>query len=145
MINYISGYVLSEDLKKVLLIRKNRPENQAGKLNAIGGKIEDFDLSPLFAMMREFKEETGVETYEYQWQKLDGIKREDSFNLHIFYMVDDKVLNSAKTVTDEVVNIYSLEYLFGESTSIQPILMNTVEWAIKKALFLAQNDLIEVI
>lgn len=43
---------------QVALIRKNRPEWQAGKLNGIGGKIEPGE-KPLEAMVREFREETG--------------------------------------------------------------------------------------
>ena len=137
--DYVSGYILSEDLKKVLLIRKNRPTWQAGKLNAIGGKIEETDLSPLFALIREVKEETGLETYESQWNKLDGIKRDGEFKLHIFYTVSDKLLYTAKTMEDEEVGIYKIDDLQYES------LMNTVHFCIEKAIFLAEHKNMEVI
>ena len=137
--DYVSGYILSEDLKKVLLIRKNRPTWQAGKLNAIGGKIEETDLSPLFALIREVKEETGLETYESQWNKLDGIKRDGEFKLHIFYTVNDSLLYSASTQETEEVSIYDIAALGKED------LMNTVEFSIKKAVFLAQHESMEVI
>lgn len=45
--------------EEVLLIRKNRPEWQKGKLNGIGGHIEKGE-TPLEAMEREFGEETGI-------------------------------------------------------------------------------------
>lgn len=44
----------------VALIRKNKPKWQAGLLNGIGGKIEDFDATPSDAMRREFYEEAGI-------------------------------------------------------------------------------------
>jgi 8-oxo-dGTP diphosphatase len=59
MINYVAGLLFSPSGEHVLLIRKNRPEWQRGKLNGIGGHIEDGE-APLAAMIREFKEETGM-------------------------------------------------------------------------------------
>lgn len=43
----------------VLLIRKAKPDWQAGLLNGIGGKVEDGE-SIFQATVREFKEETGL-------------------------------------------------------------------------------------
>lgn len=57
MILYVLGIVTSPE-NDVLLIRKTKPEWQAGRLNGIGGKIEPAE-SPAFAMAREFYEETG--------------------------------------------------------------------------------------
>lgn len=57
MASYVVGFAFSG--KKLLLIEKNRPAFQAGKLNGIGGKIEG-DETPEKAMAREFKEETGI-------------------------------------------------------------------------------------
>ena len=54
---YVLGFVFSLDASRVLLIWKNRPEWQKGKLNGIGGKIEEGEL-PIDAMKREFSEET---------------------------------------------------------------------------------------
>lgn len=56
MIEYAVGFVHTDDL--VALIRKDRPEWQAGFLNGIGGKLEK-DETPLEAMIRECKEEAG--------------------------------------------------------------------------------------
>lgn len=52
----------------VLLVKKTKPDWQAGLLNAIGGKIEEDDSSPEAAMRREFEEETGIEVRE--WHQL---------------------------------------------------------------------------
>lgn len=52
---YVCGFLFHEDY--VLLVKKNRPDWQAGLLNGIGGKVEPEELS-MGAMHREFQEET---------------------------------------------------------------------------------------
>lgn len=64
---YCLGFCFTRDKKKVVLISKLRPAWQNGFLNAIGGKLEDYDNSPIDAMVREFKEETGVDTLISDW------------------------------------------------------------------------------
>lgn len=59
---YVVGFVFSEAFDRVLLVFKNRPAWQDGKLNGIGGKIEKRDKTPLAAMEREFVEETFAKT-----------------------------------------------------------------------------------
>jgi 8-oxo-dGTP diphosphatase len=51
---------------RVVLIRKVKPDWQAGKLNGVGGKIEPGETSKT-AMAREFHEETGVLTLPLEW------------------------------------------------------------------------------
>lgn len=63
MQEYTCGFVFDQYYKRVLLIQKQRPEWQKGKLNGIGGKIE-FGETPLQAMLREWYEETHFELYE---------------------------------------------------------------------------------
>lgn len=55
---FVLGFCFDIGYHNVLLIEKNRPPWQAGKLNGIGGKIEEGE-SPSGAMVREFQEETG--------------------------------------------------------------------------------------
>lgn len=59
MRRWVCGFLFDEPAHYVMLIRKNRPEWQAGKLNGIGGKVEPGEALPA-AMRREFHEETGV-------------------------------------------------------------------------------------
>ncbi len=40
MKGYVLGFAFDEDYEWVALIKKNRPQWQAGKLNGVGGKIE---------------------------------------------------------------------------------------------------------
>lgn len=56
---YVVGFLVDSSRDMVILIRKNRPAWQAGKLNGVGGHVEEGETS-YEAMVREFKEETGV-------------------------------------------------------------------------------------
>lgn len=57
---YASCLLVDYDEERILLIKKNRPDWQAGKLNIIGGHVEgDKDTSD--AAIREVFEEVGIE------------------------------------------------------------------------------------
>lgn len=66
MTKYVLGFMFDHTLSRVVLIRKSRPLWQAGKLNGVGGHIEDGE-SKENAMVREYLEETGVTTIEKEW------------------------------------------------------------------------------
>ena len=71
MTKYVLGFAFSEDLSKVLLIRKDHPEWQKGKLNGVGGKINSKEFEHhIEAMVREFKEEVGIDSSKYDWHHL---------------------------------------------------------------------------
>ncbi len=77
---YSVGFLFSHDLRSVAMIEKARPEWQRGKLNGIGGHIEDGENS-FEAMCREFHEETGIVFTDWTL----GIKLEhERYALHIF-------------------------------------------------------------
>lgn len=38
---YVCGFLFDRSFENVLLIRKNRPEKQKGRLNGVGGKVEE--------------------------------------------------------------------------------------------------------
>lgn len=68
MQSYVVGFMFSYDEKEVVLVRKAKPEWQKGFLNGVGGKIEP-DEGYIDAMVREFREETGMDTETYLWRK----------------------------------------------------------------------------
>lgn len=106
MKSYVVGFMFSNDRQFVALIRKNRPEWQAGKLNGIGGKIEDGEI-PRGAMVREFREETGLETRWEDWT-IRGRIEGPEFRVYILQAWSNKVFD-AKTVTDENVIIFAVD------------------------------------
>ena len=93
------GFMFNEDYSEVLLINKNRPDWQNGKMNGIGGKIES-DESPHECMIREFEEETGIS--DTTWIRLCELWNKD-WMVYFFWTVGD--IHSAKATTDEVPQV----------------------------------------
>lgn len=60
------GFMFSSDLRQVLLIKKTRTLH-IGKLNGVGGTIEQEYETPRSAMVRECREETGYVSHEGNW------------------------------------------------------------------------------
>lgn len=58
---------------QVLLVRKARPFWQAGKLNGVGGKVEEGETT-VMAMVRECHEETSVVTSTMDWEYVAKIE-----------------------------------------------------------------------
>lgn len=106
---YVAGFLFSLDEKQVLLIKKNRPDWQAGCLNGIGGHIEKGE-GPKEAMQREFKEETGLDIYA--WNKAVDLYG-NGWLVHFFYAHGN--LQHAQSMTDEEVNIYDTQEVITRS------------------------------
>lgn len=88
---------------EVVLIRKNRPAYQEGKLNGVGGKVE-LNEPIIEAMIREFYEETGLEILDWEY---DTTLSGDDFVVHFFSTVSDRIFEVA-TMTDEEVGVYKV-------------------------------------
>lgn len=115
MQEYVCGFAIDRTASWVLLIKKNRPEFQKGKWNGIGGKIEPGE-TPIAAMVREFREECGVETTPEQWTHTITMhgqgdeatpERAAGFRVHYFRMFTDLVKMRFESTTDELVNVAS--------------------------------------
>lgn len=104
---YSCGFLFSPDRSRVLLIRKNRPAWQAGKLNGLGGKLEHGE-TPLDAMRREFWEEAGVRIEE--WTECIVLTGSPSpadprgWQGHFFRAFGD--VDACKPKTDEALEIH---------------------------------------
>lgn len=105
MIEYVAGFMFSEDRSHVALVEKQKPAWQMGKLNAIGGKIEEGE-TPFLAMIREFKEETGVGCVF--WDEV-AVLQGDDFIVHFFAAFTDQVYE-ARTMEAEQIDIYQVPY-----------------------------------
>lgn len=69
MKHYVVGFLYQPIDGKwhVALVKKNKPIWQKGLWNGIGGKIEEGE-SPENAIVREFKEETGINSTRHFWR-----------------------------------------------------------------------------
>ena len=69
-----------ENLNQTLLILKDRPEWQNGRLNLPGGKIEDGE-TPEDAAVRELKEETGYDPHPLSTPRIVGKMQDGKFTI----------------------------------------------------------------
>lgn len=92
------GFLFDRLANRVLLIKKNRPEWQAGKLNGVGGKVEPGE-TPAQAMRREFREEAGLDIAN--WDHFMTLTFEAG-DVHFYRaFVWPELFNQATAQTDE--------------------------------------------
>jgi 8-oxo-dGTP diphosphatase len=107
---WVVGFLLDERADRVVLIRKNRPAWQAGKLNGVGGKVEPGDRTLNDAMEREFREEACVTVYP--WERYACLNWEEGVVHFYRAFVPDRLFDACQTVTDEPVEIHRVHELF---------------------------------
>jgi 8-oxo-dGTP diphosphatase len=105
--DYVLGFAFNADRSKLVLIKKNRPTWQAGKLNGVGGKIESGETA-IDAMCREFFEECGVQTTAEDWHHYMKLNSLDG-DVYCYRLFDDKIL-SAKTLLDEEIIVVDVNF-----------------------------------
>lgn len=129
MTKYVLGFYFNESLTTVALIEKKRPKWQEGRLNGIGGHIENNE-TPLEAMIREFKEETGESVTD--WKKLGVMRGED---WHCVIFTTKGSLEYVETKTDE-------EVIFGFTEELQKLYtISNLQWLVPAAMnFLDKGD-----
>lgn len=137
MRQYVLGFAFDPPYKNVVLIRKNRPAFQAGKLNGVGGKLE-VDEAPVDAMVREFYEETGLRTKQSSWHMFAKFWSDQergfedpTFEVRCFYR-RGSVLKVVST-TDERVGIYDVD-------ALEPPVMANLRWLIPMAISVARGE-----
>ena len=127
MKEYVCGFLFSEDRRRVVLIRKNRPEWQAGRYNGIGGKIElnenECEESPLQAMRREFDEEAGLRVED--WKQFARLGDSRGWVIYFFYAFGD--VEHVSCMTDEPLFIFPVH-------SLPPEVLPNLRWLIPMAL-----------
>jgi 8-oxo-dGTP diphosphatase len=128
---YVVGFLFDPELYWVVLIKKNRPGWQAGKLNGVGGHVEEGE-DPLTAMQREFREETGVDIPDWRrFCRLDFVNGV----LDCYFSVSEKYKN-VTTCTDEEVTWYEISGLMENGGYCVP----NVKWLTQMALSLMAGE-----
>lgn len=98
MTEYVVGFAFNRNIDQLVLIEKQRPDWQRGKLNGVGGKVDIVEL-PIDAMIREFAEETGVELID--WWYFGRLRGPDHI-VHLYTIFDDQI-KRCRTTTDESI------------------------------------------
>lgn len=129
--NYVVGFAFNKEKTKLLLIKKTKPEWQAGLLNGIGGKIENYDSTPYHAMTREFFEESNIQTTKESWY-LFGKLDSPYFELHCFAgFFDEEYLTTYENMTEETIELLNVEDLFNQQFSG---CVSNLKWLVSIAL-----------
>jgi 8-oxo-dGTP diphosphatase len=124
--DYVLGFVFNNDKSEVALMRKTKPEWQKGRLNGIGGKIESGE-TPIEAMHREFREETGFETNKLYWREIGCMSSNEWFVYILTYDQTFDDLSVLKTVTEEPITIVKVSDLDSELT------ISNIPWLVRLA------------
>lgn len=107
---YVLSFVFSHDLKRVVLLKKNRPARLVGRWNAPGGKIEEFETSGK-AAAREFEEECGLKLSTEDFLQV-GIMNSQKNDFEIY--VNTAVADISKVIqtTDEIICIFGVDNVY---------------------------------
>ena len=132
--SYVLGFAFGEVNKNrhVLLIHKNKPEWQNGRINGVGGKIEpDEDLYE--AMVREFKEEVGIDSRSSDWrlfarmsERLDSDKFHDGPADVFCFMTDRLDITKARMMEFERPETFRVSGL----AEYNPQILRNLQWLI---------------
>lgn len=114
---YVCGFMFDQTYQNVALIEKVNPSWQRGFLNGVGGKIEK-DESPINAMVREFKEEAGVDTTIETWTQYAKIVQNNSWHVYFFMSVGD--LSLLKSMEKEQIVLLAIKDL-QQSKALQSV------------------------
>ncbi len=128
--SYVVGLAFDISQKRIVLIEKNRPDWQKGKLNGIGGKVEKLE-SIHEAMSREFQEEAGLKTMPYAWRYFLCLNCiEDKTSIHFFTCnLSTYEYHSLKQTTDEELRIITVENLHHNNYNA----IHNLKWIIRMA------------
>jgi 8-oxo-dGTP diphosphatase len=142
---FVCGFMFHTRCNQVLLIEKKRPKWQAGLLNGIGGKlekngqlnprtsIEEYE-DPAEAMVREFREETRIETKKNDWDEILQLRVNYINDVYFFRTFTQtylwKQISNCPSPTDEKLYIFNLDNLI----SRQKTLVKSLTWIIPMCL-----------
>lgn len=126
--NYVLGFMFDSNLSRVVLIKKKRPAWQAGLFNGAGGMVEPGERD-VDAMVREFKEETGVLTHHSQWVPF-CVLTDAAYTVSVYRSASDVHVANVGTCTDEHVECFCLTDVWSGAMPQVP----NLRWLVAMAL-----------
>ncbi len=130
MTKYVLGFIFDASAERVLLIEKQRPAWQAGKLNGIGGKIEPRE-KPVAAMLREAYEECHLLSKVSDWLPAATLRHAE-WHIEVFTTVHTQNPHLLRTKTDEFVSWVDIKKL-------PPNILPNLSWLIPLSKDILQN------
>lgn len=131
------GFIFNQKKDKVLLILKERPRWQKGKLNGIGGKHEKGESSEE-CISRETKEETNLTIAPQNWQKYAEISMNTSIDVDVFTTIFSGPESKARSNESLQVDWYPVDALPSN-------VMSNLRWLIPVAVdFLSEEHFIGI-
>lgn len=122
MLVYVLALLFTADRAEVVLVRKSRPPWQAGRVNALGGKLLAGE-SPLAAARREVVEEAGVDVAG--WEEF-LVWEDPVYRMHAVRAFDDAA-RGARTAEDQEV------FRCG-AAALPPNVIDNLRWLVPLAL-----------
>ncbi len=130
MTKYVLGFIFDSSAERVLLIEKQRPAWQAGKLNVIGGKIELREKA-ISAMVREAFEECHLFSRVGDWLPVASLKHKE-WQIDVFTTVHTQNPHMLHTKTDEFVSWHNI-------TMLPPNVLTNINWLVPLSKDILQN------
>lgn len=122
VLEYVLALLFTADAREVVLVRKTRPAWQAGRVNALGGKLQTGE-DILAAARREVREEAGVDVEA--WEQF-LVWHDPEYRLRAVRAFDDAA-HRARTAEDQHV------FLAGVG-ALPPNVIDNLRWIIPLAL-----------
>jgi 8-oxo-dGTP diphosphatase len=112
--SYVLGFCFNARLDQVVLIEKTRPQWQAGRLNGVGGHIENGETPP-DAMAREFREEADWAD-PLDWRCF-GCLHGGDWEVFLFYALNIVVPSPFNESPEGTVSAHHVCCVLGQETS----------------------------
>lgn len=135
---YVLGFAFDQFMRRVLLIEKEKPAWQKGKLNGVGGTWEPEELA-IHGMTREFFEETGYETTPNQWVNIGYMEGADWYIEMFAALLNlDAIQTEEFSKTAEQLRVVTIENTHIES--LQSLYVENVPWLVSAARDMLQDN-----
>jgi len=119
---FVLALLFTPDGRQVALMRRTRPAWQAGRVNALGGKVVEGE-TPADAARREVKEEAGVDVAE--WAEV-LVWEDREYRMHVMRAMSERA-SMVRTMEDQ-------EVFLADVAALPDEVIGNVRWLVPFAL-----------